>query len=189
MALSLGQLYTGAELGNISFSYNLGGSTGTKTLKDVCDLDPVKDAAVAVHVTATSTTADFSTYLSFNVRGRVDSSDYRAPTSMSEDKRFRYADVYSGGDDTCTSAVGYSGTGGTHWSEPVKTGETRTKTFYILIRDWRTPAAPAGDMSVLKVFGLAPARSSAGSSASSSGGEAYEPANDALTLYFDGHRE
>lgn len=186
VAVSVGALITGAQLQEVSVDY---ASTddpagGTVLLSDVCTIDPDSDVAIPVTVTATSTTADFQAYLSYGVRAvDVPDPDYVAPTSLGGDTRFEAASVYSDGDTECNSLTTEGAN--TVWRTPVDEGRTITDIFYVVVHDYRTPAAPGGDASVLGQVRLIPSSSSA-SSADDNTRELYAPDPGQPTLALDG---
>lgn len=186
VSVAVGDVMTGTELEGVSFSYHstVDGMDGSIPLDNVCSVDPDSDAVIPVTVTATSTTAGFQAYLSYTV-GAFDTSDseYVAPTSMDSADRFETANAYSGGDTSCRSLTREGA--GAHWSTPVDQGGTRTDLFYVVVHDYRTPAAPDGDAPVLGLIRLIPYASSAESSVDS-GGEQYAPSDLETLIALDG---
>lgn len=136
VVVAVGDAMTGTPLEGLSLSYHstVDGLDGSIPLDSVCSVDPDSDAVIPVTVTATSTTAGFQAYLSYNI-GAVDVSDseYVAPTSMVSSDRFETANVYSDGDTSCQSLTRAGASA--HWSTPVDQGGTRTDLFYVVVHD------------------------------------------------------
>jgi type II secretory pathway pseudopilin PulG len=123
----------GNTLTDDGYSYEIG---------DACGFDPAVDVAVPVTMTVTATTQGFDTDISalitISQSGRV--------TTPHEIVVEAY---YSEGPECQTPTYGSTILNGVHWAEPMATGASGSHQFYVIIRQWKTPATPGGDTAFL----------------------------------------
>lgn len=111
-------------------------------LGDACGFDPAVDVAVPVKMTVTATTQGFDTDISALITiaqsGRVST-----PHEVVVEAYF------TEGPECKTPTYGSTILDGVHWAEPMATGASGGHQFYVIIRQWKTPATPNGDVAFL----------------------------------------
>lgn len=133
-----GYSFTGTlAIGSITTS----GTYASYALGAACGFDPSTDVAVPVTLTVTATTPGFDTNVS-------------ALVSLSESRSDQPHDVvieayYSEGPECKSPSYGSTILNGVVWQEPFTTGQSGSHQFVVIIRAWKTPATPAGDVAFL----------------------------------------
>jgi hypothetical protein len=122
---------------------------------DACDLDPQTDAIMFGQLVATATTDGFDTDISTGFTVNPTTAD---ATGAHDDGRVEIAQAFSSGPECeYLSSENYGVEDArVHWSDPVPTGERRTHEFYVVLRDFFSPSAPAGDQEWLSTHGFVP---------------------------------
>ena len=126
----------------------------TLTLRDVCtDFDPSTMIAVPVTATFTATTQGFSTNIPIQLRTLVHGK-YAGPNSNMGHyltDNVEIGRVWSSG-PSCTSPD--SDQGG--YQDDNKTGDSFVHKFVVILKNWKTPNAPAGDRALLDWVAISP---------------------------------
>jgi type II secretory pathway pseudopilin PulG len=123
----------GNTLTESGYSYELG---------DACGFDPAVDIAIPITMKVTATTQGFDTIISALVTisqsGRVSTPHEIAVEAY-----------YSEGPQCKTPTYGSTILNGVQWADPMETGASGNHEFFVIIRQWKTPATPNGDTAFL----------------------------------------
>jgi hypothetical protein len=121
--------------------------SGRDTLA-ACQTDPQRDAVVPVVFTVTNETPSFAApvEVQFHYSGGLSDSNL----TLAGDARF--ADGSSSCDDMRDGAYLYDST----WRSPLQSGESLSGEFFLVVRDYYSPALPGGDRAGLAVACIEP---------------------------------
>lgn len=139
-------------------------------LEDVCSVDPQFDVVIPAYWVAEATTTGFATPISMRAifasegTGNRTNGDYtgRGVAPYRGDSRLRVAQNFSDGPKCSTfSSTDYWGYGGSsgfsvQWSDPFPHGRSAWHPFFIVVKDYYSPATPQGDKALLDWIILRP---------------------------------
>lgn len=127
-------------------------------LDSACTVDPQFDVVIPAYLSAEATTVGFDTPISIRASftsGGSGISDHKyfgpGVAPYDGDNRIRVAQLFSDGpickrfDSTTTFSYGSYDTFGVQWENPIPNGSIRTHKFFIVVKDYFTPATPNGD--------------------------------------------
>lgn len=145
------------------------------TVENLCKVDPQFDIVIPVVWSAKATTIGFDTPINMRAiiaSGGADDYSGRGVAPSQGDQRILVAQKFSSSQD-CSSHSSYNDDRGfnVEWNDPIPTGTTVTHYFFIIVKDYFTPATPNGDLSLLDSISIVP----------SSGGDFA----DSAMLYYD----
>ncbi|GAA3283615.1 hypothetical protein [Paenarthrobacter aurescens] len=155
-------------------------------LGGTCTYDPQRDAVIPGALVAKVTTESFTTTVSMKAiisSFGLDLEKYSGAgvAPAREDKRIQIAQSFKSGPScqafSSENSVGYGEAGGfgVKWADPQPPGTTMSHHFFIIVKNYRSPATPAGDQELLNAIGIRPISSGDTSDAASVFKEVGEP--------------
>ncbi|WP_311213786.1 MULTISPECIES: hypothetical protein [unclassified Arthrobacter] len=155
-------------------------------LGGTCSYDPQRDAVIPGALGAKVTTESFTTAVSMKAiisSSGLDLEKYAGAgvAPAREDKRIQVAQSFESGPSckafSSENSVGYGEAGGfgVKWTDPQQPGATLSHHFFIIVKNYRSPATPSGDQDLLNAIGIRPISSGDTSDAGSVFKEVGEP--------------